>query len=133
ITGVLIVSMHGFVMTLIMQKDPYGGFYNFLNILAYLVVPFSTILLLDYYLRMRKHSNVAVKQLFDAGRRFEWGFVAWVAACFVTVPFWSSTMFTGPLATVFAGFGDITYLIGVLAAVILFLILRKLPTVAGAT
>ena len=38
----------GVVITLLMQGDPYGSFYDFLSMLGYLVVPFTTVLLVDY-------------------------------------------------------------------------------------
>jgi purine-cytosine permease-like protein len=131
IVGVIVVAVLSFGVTLLMQTNPYGSFYDFLNILAYLVVPFSTILLLDYYLRMRRLGDIAVRQLFDTKRTVEWGFVAWVIACLFSSLFWSSTLWTGPLAGVFAQFGDMSYLAGTAGATIAFLALRPLPELSS--
>lgn len=127
IAGVIVVSLASFGVTLLMQNDPYGSFYDFLNILAYLVVPFSTILLLDYYLRMRRIGDIAIRQLYEMKRNVEWGFVAWVIACLFSMLFWSSNLVTGPLSGTFATFGDVSYVAGAAMAVVAFLLLRPLP------
>ncbi|HEU4808455.1 MAG TPA: hypothetical protein VFT01_09345, partial [Homoserinimonas sp.] len=109
---------------------PYGSFYDFLLILAYLVVPFSTILLLDYYLRTRPHGQGAVTELIDTKRIVEWGFVAWVAACAFSSLFWASTLWAGPFSGAFAQFGDMSYLAGAIGAVVAYLALRRLPSLS---
>src|SRR5699024_10787707 len=45
--GVAITAIISFGITLLMQGDPYGSFYDFLSLLGYLVVPFTTVLLVD--------------------------------------------------------------------------------------
>lgn len=126
IVGVLVIAAVSLGVTLLMQSNPYGRFYDFLLILAYLVVPFSTILLLDYYLRMRQMGPAGVRELFDATRVLEWGFVAWVIGCAFSALFWNSTLFTGPLASLFAGFGDVAYAAGAIGAAVAYLALRRL-------
>ncbi|WP_411722371.1 purine-cytosine permease family protein [Mycetocola sp.] len=127
VVGVVIIAAVSLGLTLLMQTNPYGGFYDFLLVLAYLVVPFSTILLLDYYLRTQPLGAPAVGELFDTRRTIEWGFVAWVLACLFSSLFWASTLWTGPLSGVFASFGDTAYLAGVVGAVVAYLALRRLP------
>lgn len=127
IVGVVLIALISLGVTLLMQTNPYGSFYDFLNILAYLVVPFSTVLLLDYYLRMRKLGEVATTELFDTGRTIEWGFVAWVIGCAFSSLFWTSTLFTGPLAGAFSAFGDVSFIAGLLGATIAYVALRPLP------
>ncbi len=126
-TGVLVVAAISLAVTLWMQTDPYGSFYDFLLLLAYLVVPFSVVLLLDYYLRMREAGPEAVAELFDTRRVVEWGFVAWVAGCLVSSLFWNTSLWTGPLADDFAGWGDIAYYIGAVAAAVAYFLLRHAP------
>lgn len=127
IIGVIIIAVASFGVTLLMQTNPYGSFYDFLNILAYLVVPFSIVLLLDYFLRMRPAGQRAIDELFDTRRTVEWGFVAWVAACAVSSLFWSSNIYTGPLAAAVSSFGDLSYLVGAVAAAAFYLALRRAP------
>lgn len=127
VVGVLVIAAVSLGVTLLMQENPYGSFYDFLLVLAYLVVPFSTILLLDYFLRMRPLGVVGVRELFDSSRVVEWGFVAWIIGCAVSSLFWQSTLWTGPLSSVLSQFGDLSYLAGVIGATIAYLALRPLP------
>lgn len=127
VVGVIIIAVVSFVVTLLMQTNPYGSFYDFLNLLAYLVVPFSTVLLLDYFLRMRPAGRAAVDELFETRRPVEWGFVAWVIGCAVSSLFWGSAIYTGPLSAAVSSFGDLSYLAGALAAAIAYLALRSMP------
>lgn len=131
IVGVIIIAIISLGVTLLMQTNPYGSFYDFLLVLAYLVVPFSTVLLLDYYLRMRKAGALAVKELFNTKRTIEWGFVAWVVGCLFSSLFWASALWTGPLASVFAQFGDVAYLAGIIGAVVAYLAFRPLPPLSS--
>lgn len=125
--GVAIVALAGLGATLLMQKDPYGTFYDFLSVLAYLVVPFSVVLLADYYLRMRLDPIKSAAALFDRSRPIEWGFVAMVAGWIASFLFWNTALVQGPFASVAEDVGDIAYYVGGAVALLAFLILRKLP------
>lgn len=131
IVGVAVIALISLGVTLLMQTNPYGSFYDFLNVLAYLVVPFSTVLLLDYYLRMRKLGDAATAELFDPRRTVEWGFVAWVIGCAFSSLFWTSTLFTGPLAGTFSAFGDVSFIAGFLGATIAYIALKPLPPLSS--
>ncbi|MCO5316723.1 MAG: cytosine permease [Solirubrobacterales bacterium] len=136
ITAVILVSLAGFFATLLMQEDPYGSFYNFLNVLAYLVVPFSTVLLVDYYLRMRRDPTESAIALFDTKLRIQWGFFAMVAGWIASFLFWNTDLVSGPFASVTETTGDIGYYIGAVVALIAYLILlrlRPLPEIFGWT
>lgn len=122
--GVGITAVLSFGLTLIMQSDPYGSFYDFLLMLGYLVVPFSTVLLMDYYFRTRRMKSKAIDELFDSNRTFAWGFVAWIIGCLVCALFWSTPLGTGPLNSWIAGLGDVTYYIGALAAALAYLVIH---------
>lgn len=125
--GVALISVLGLGITLWMQSDPYGSFYDFLSVLAYLVVPFSVILLLDYYLRTRPLGPGATTELYDRRRKVEWGFIAWVIGCLASMLFWNTTLFVGPLAEAFAAVGDSAFIAGALGGVIAYLLLYRLP------
>lgn len=119
--GVLITAAISFGLTLLMQADPYGSFYGFLLLLGYLVVPFATVLLLDYFLRARHMGGSGIAELFDARRFIGWGFIAWVVGCGVSALFWTTSFGTGPFAPLIADLGDVTYYIGALATAITYL------------
>lgn len=116
-----------------MQGDPYGTFYDFLSVLAYLVMPFSTVLLLDYYFRSSRSGAAGVAELFDRSRKIEWGFLAWIIGCAASMLFWNTEVFTGPLANVSSAAGDIAFIIGGLAAALSFFIFRRLKPLAAGT
>ncbi len=122
--GVLVTAALGLGVTLWMSGDPYGRFYDFLLLLAYLVVPFTTVLLLDYFLRTRSRGKAAVAELFDRSRTISWGFFAWAVGCLVSSLFWATTLWTGPLAKTVARWGDVSYYIGALAAAVSYVAIR---------
>lgn len=131
IVGVIIVAVISLGMTLMMQTNPYGGFYDFLSLLAYLVVPFSTVLLLDYYLRMRKNVAASVAGLFDTGHRVGWGFFAWVFGCLVSSLFWNTNLVTGPFASTAGTLGDLGFVSGIAASTVAYLVMSKLKPMPG--
>ncbi|HEX7326782.1 MAG TPA: cytosine permease [Rhodanobacteraceae bacterium] len=127
-TAVVVSAGAALAVTLVMQTNPYGSFYDFLDILAYLLMPFSLIILLDYFLRMRPAGKQrTVDALYDRRRRIEWGFVAWVIGCGCSALFWHSPLYTGLLAGRLARFGDLSYLAGAVAGVGAYLLLYRLP------
>jgi len=127
VVGVVVIAVIGLVATLLMQKDPYGTFYDFLLLLAYLVVPFSTVLLADYFLRMRRDPIKSAAALFDTSRPIEWGFIAMVIGWIASSLFWNTALVQGPLVSATENVGDIAYYVGGAAALLAYLVLRKLP------
>lgn len=122
--GVVTMSILSIGIALWMQGDPYGTFYDFLSVLAYLVMPFSTVLLLDYYFRSSRSGSAGVTELFDRSRKIEWGFLAWIIGCAASMLFWNTELFTGPLAHVSSAAGDVGFLVGSLAAALSYFIFR---------
>ena len=131
--GVITISVLSLGIALWMQGDPYGAFYDFLSVLAYLVMPFSTILLLDYYLRSSRAGHAGVTELFDRTRKIEWGFIAWIIGCVASMLFWDTTLFRGPLADVTGQIGDVAFAVGAVAAAIAYLSSRRLKPLSAAT
>lgn len=131
--GVITMSILSIGIALWMQGDPYGTFYDFLSILAYLVMPFSTVLLLDYYFRSSRSGPAGVAELFDRSRKIEWGFLAWIIGCATSMLFWDSELFTGPLANASSAAGDIAFFVGGVAAAISYFIFRRFKPLARGT
>jgi len=111
----------GVVITLLTQGDPYGSFYDFLSMLGYLVVPFTTVLLVDYYIRTRHHMTEAIAELDQPERKISWGCISWLVGCLVSALFWTTPLGTGPFAALIEGAGDVTYFIGAAASALAYL------------
>lgn len=131
--GVVAISILSIGIALWMQEDPYGSFYDFLSVLAYLVMPFSTVLLLDYRTRSAATATAGVAELFDKSRKIEWGFFAWLLGCVGSMLFWDTTLFTGPLADMTAGAGDIAFLAGALISGLSYGLFRRLKPISSGT
>ena len=129
--GVAVTAALSLGIALWMQGDPYGSFYDFLLLLAYLVVPFSTVLLLDYFTRSIRYGAAATAELFDRKRRVEWGFLAWIIGCAVSSLFWNTTLWVGPLADATASWGDVAYIAGAIGSAIAYGLLRYLPPLSS--
>lgn len=118
--GVVITALISFGITLLMQGDPYGSFYGFLSMLGYLVVPFTTVLLVDYYIRTRHHMTEAIAELDQTERKISWGCISWLVGCLVSALFWTTPLGTGPFAALIEGAGDVTYFIGAAASALTY-------------
>ena len=124
--GVVITALISFGITLLMQGDPYGSFYDFLSMLGYLVVPFTTVLLVDYYIRTRHHMTEAIAELDQPERKISWGCISWLVGCLVSALFWTTPLGTGPFAALIEGAGDVTYFIGAAASALTYLAIHAI-------
>lgn len=101
------------------------GFTAFLNLTAYCIAPYITVVLLDFRFAHRA-SAVGVAELYDKRRRFEWGFVAWLVGFFGSSPFWISAVFTGPIAAANPQIGDLSFYVGAILAAVAYFLTRML-------
>ncbi|MFD8864783.1 MULTISPECIES: purine-cytosine permease family protein [unclassified Streptomyces] len=101
-------------------------FVSFLNLTTYFIAPFVTVLIL-HYLRGGGSDSRRVGELYDRGRVLEWGIVAWAGGVLAAVPFWSSRLYTGPLAAAHPGWGDLSMFVAAAVAAVLYLALHRLP------
>ncbi|MCX2750166.1 cytosine permease [Arthrobacter sp. MI7-26] len=96
-------------------RDNFIVFYtNFLSFLMYVLVPWTAINLVDYYLL--RHGDYRVEDFFkrDGGvyGRFNWVAIwSYVAGALIQVPFTSTAIYTGPLAAAMGGV-DISWIVG---------------------
>ncbi|WP_018297345.1 purine-cytosine permease family protein [Corynebacterium lubricantis] len=122
--AVVITAVLSYGLTLLMQSDPYGSFYDFLLLLGYLVVPFTTVLLADYFIRTKHMGTQALVELADTNRIVAWGFVSWIIGCLVSSLFWSTPFGDGPWHSLVAGAGEVTYYIGAAASLISYIVIH---------
>ncbi|GAA1284770.1 hypothetical protein OG758_08045 [Streptomyces sp. NBC_01474] len=83
-------------------------------------------LLLDFYLGGRSHPR-RIAELYDRSRILDWGgFVAWAGGVAASVPFWQSTLYTGPFSVAFPGAGDLSMFVAAAAGTVLYLLTYRL-------
>jgi purine-cytosine permease-like protein len=123
-TGVGLVTLAALLLALWAHGDVYGRFYAFLVVSGYFISPYIVVILLDWVLRRRVERPVG--ELYDRGRAFDWGFVAWLAGCAASVPFWVWTKYTGPFAAAHSSWGDLSYYVAAIVAGIVYVATYRL-------
>jgi NCS1 family nucleobase:cation symporter-1 len=104
-------------------RDNFILFYtNFLSFLMYVLVPWTAINLVDYYLL--RHGDYLVEDFFkrDGGvyGRFNWVAIgAYIAGALIQVPFSATAVYTGPLAEALGGV-DISWIVGLVVVAPLY-------------
>lgn len=100
------------------SADFLANYYNFVSVLLYVLIPWSAINLVDYYLV--HHGSYVVADFYraDGGRYGVWNLPAlavYVVAIAAQVPFMVTTLYTGPFAETL-GFTDVAWVVGLLVA-----------------
>jgi NCS1 family nucleobase:cation symporter-1 len=86
---------------------------DFLYILLYVLVPWTAINLIDYYLVQHGQYDVASLMRADGGvyGRFQWrAMLCYVAGFVIEIPFMSQSLYTGPVARWLGG-ADISWVV----------------------
>ncbi|QIK63701.1 cytosine permease [Leucobacter viscericola] len=89
-------------------------FGDFVTILLYVLIPWSAINLIDYFVLRKGHYNVDDMFRRDGGQYGKWdtiGLVSYLVGIIVQLPFMVTTMYTGPLAEPL-GFVDVAWIVG---------------------
>ncbi len=90
---------------------------NFLTILMYILVPWTAINLVDYYLVKHGEYDVPAFFLQDGGiyGRFNWpAIICYVIGVLIQMPFIATSFYTGPIAVALGGV-DVSWLVGLAA------------------
>ncbi|MBT2739053.1 cytosine permease [Bacillus sp. ISL-7] len=99
---------------------------NFVNLLLYVLIPWTSINLVDYY--FVRHGKYNVKAIFDLNG--EYGKVNWLSilaytiGVFTEIPFIDTSLYKGPLADLIKGI-DVTWFTGMLFSGILYYVFMK--------
>lgn len=127
---VLAAAVIGTAVAVLGQGNFIANYTNFLLLLLYLIIPWSAVNLVDFYLL--RHERYNIDAIYDPDgmyMRVNWrALAAYIVAILVEIPFISTTLYTGPLVS-FLGGADISWLIGLLVASILYYVLMK-PQIA---
>jgi nucleobase:cation symporter-1, NCS1 family len=106
---------------------------EFLAVLLFVFIPWSAINLTDFYLV--RHGDYDVQSLFtSSGRYGGWiwrGLIPYIIAVAAEVPFINQQFYTGPLVSVLGGV-DISWIVGGIVAIVLYLVAVRIDPVAPA-
>ncbi len=123
---VLIAAVIGTVVAVLGQGNFITNYTNFLLLLLYFVIPWSAINLVDFYLL--RHEQYDIPAIFDPDGiygRVNWrAILAYIVAILLELPFVSTTLYTGPLVNYLGG-ADISWIIGLAVAAIVYYVLMK--------
>jgi len=111
------------VSVALFARDNFILFYtNFLSFLMYVLVPWTAINLVDYYLL--RHGDYRVEDFFrrDGGvyGRFNWAAIGcYIAGALIQLPFSATAVFTGPFAAAMGGV-DLSWIVGLVVVAPLY-------------
>ncbi|MEO7006195.1 MAG: cytosine permease [Microbacteriaceae bacterium] len=105
--------------------DFYGQFQSFLVFLGYWLAPFVAIMIVRLALSARRPALTDLGALYDESRQVGVGLPALLIGIAASVPFMSSTIFTGFVAQANPGLGDITAAVGAAVAAVAYLLLSQ--------
>jgi NCS1 nucleoside transporter family len=119
-------------VTLLIPEDFLSSYNAFLLLALYFLIPWTAVNLVDFFL-VRK-GQYSIRQIFNpAGLYGRWGWrglVSYLIGLAVMIPFFSTTIFTGPVANAVGG-GDLSPFVGFpVAAVLYYLLSRSLDVEA---
>lgn len=116
------------LIALLGQGDFMTTFDSFLSVLLYVLIPWSAINLVDYFVVKKGH--YAIGDLFDrtGGQYGRWnavGLSSYAIGFIAQVPFMITPLFTGPMAEPLRNV-DIAWLVGFVVTVVVYLVLVQL-------
>ncbi|GAA1090585.1 purine-cytosine permease family protein [Nocardiopsis composta] len=122
-----VYALLAMAMALFGQHDFLVVFKDFVAVLLYVLIPWSAINLVDYFV-LRK-GDYAVADMFarDGGRYGRWdpvGLACYAIGLAVQVPFMATSVFTGPLVGPLGGV-DVAWIVGLAASAGLYLAGRR--------
>jgi NCS1 nucleoside transporter family len=116
------------------SEDFLANFENFLLLVLYLFIPWTAVNLVDYFVVRRGH--YAIAEIFDPrGMYGRWGWrgiVSYLAGFVCMIPFFSTGLFTGPVASALGG-ADLSLFVGLPVAGVLYWVLARSIDVAAET
>ncbi len=126
VMGVAFIAVAATTLALTLPEEFLTPFYNFLLIILYFMIPWSVINLVDYFfVRREKYAILDLFKRHVIYGRWNWrGIVSYVVGFMVMVPFMSTALYTGPVASALGG-GDISPFVGGPVAGILYYLLTR--------
>lgn len=126
VVGIAGVGLISVTVALALPSDYLGSFNNFVLLMLYFLVPWTSVNLVDFYLVRRGH--YAITEIFNRngiyGRWSARGLTAYFAGLGAMVPFMYLSFYKGPIADALGGV-DISFAVGLLVAGGLYYILGR--------
>jgi NCS1 nucleoside transporter family len=124
--AVAIIGVLGTAGSLLLPEDFLASYGNFLFLILYFLTPWTAVNLVDYYL-VRK-GNYAILEIFKPhGIYGSWnarGLAAYFIGFAAMIPFFSTALYTGPVAESLGG-ADISVFVGLIVSAVVYLILTR--------
>lgn len=103
-----------------------SSFSTFLQVLLYILVPWTAVNLVDFYLV--RHGHYAITEIFESnglyGRWGARGLIAYAVGFVAMVPFMAVSFYTGPIATALDG-ADVAFIVGLVVSGICYYVLMR--------
>lgn len=127
---ILLSAIVGTIIAIAASSNFLNNFENFILFLAYFMVPWTAINLVDFYLL--RHGRYDIASIFSPDGiygRINWRtIISYLIGIGVEIPFMSTTFYTGPLVSHLGG-ADISWALGLVVASGLYYVLMR-PVVA---
>jgi purine-cytosine permease-like protein len=126
VIGLALVGIAGVVVSLAIPDDYLDAFNTFLGVMVYLLVPWTAVNLVDFYLVRRGHYSVS--DIVDPqGIYGQWsarGLVSYFAGFVAMVPFFSLSFYHGPVTRALGG-ADFSFVVGLAVSGVLYWALSR--------
>jgi nucleobase:cation symporter-1, NCS1 family len=126
VVGLTVVGIVTVLIALLIPEDYLDSFNDFVILMLYFLVPWTAVNLVDFYLV--RHGRYAITEIFNPNGlygRWAWrGVVAYLAGFVAMIPFFSTNFYVGPVAEALAG-ADVSFVVGLLVAGVLYLLFTR--------
>src|SRR5215213_4589800 len=126
VVGLVVVGAVTVLIALLIPEDYLDSFNDFVILMLYFLVPWTAVNLVDFYLV--RHGRYAITEIFNPNGlygRWAWrGVVAYLAGFVAMIPFFSTNFYVGPVADALGG-ADISFVVGLLVAGVLYLVFTR--------
>jgi NCS1 family nucleobase:cation symporter-1 len=123
---VIIMAIIGTGLAILGQGNFLNNFSNFILFLAYFLIPWTAINLVDFY--FVRHGEYQIEDIFRLDgiyHRFNWRtLIVYGVGILVEVPFMNTTFYTGPIAKAMGG-ADVSWIIGLAVSAPLYYLLSR--------
>jgi NCS1 nucleoside transporter family len=126
IVGCVIIGAAAYIGSILSTGEFLANFGSFLVVLLYVLVPWTSVNLVDYYFVRRGH--YAIRDIFTPNGIYgAWGWrglTAYAAGIVAMIPFVVTAWFTGPLAEAMGG-ADLALFVGLAVSAVVYLLLAR--------